>query len=485
MTKQKIKTNIPSKWFRFLSSWQPPKLPQNPLEFITKFLGYDLMPFHQKWWEFQSKNNASLLLAPRGHGKSTILTIAFSLFSILNNPNLRILIVSNTAAQAEAFLREIKHHLENNPRITTTFGQLKDRPWSSSQIGLTPRHIPAKETTITAMGVMGPVISKHYEIIILDDVVDEEAARSKTMRNKLETWYYKELLPTLEPHGEIHIIGTRYHNDDLYGKLIESDMPVLVERALIEKDGKEEALWEKKFSLELLRKKREQAGPAIFNTQYQNDVSAMKGRIFRPEWIVSGAPHTFTRKYQGVDLAIGTGDHNDYFAHVTIGEYSPGHFQVIGVYRGRLSFEDQFRTIQSLFIMHDRPDSPVVTVGIEANSYQEALVQRVRSDTMIPVKSITQTRDKIARAMRLQGLFQTKRISFLTPSRMGHVEENKTKLFEKTQTDSHLIIEELLSFPDSDHDDLVDALEISVRMALETARYNELPVRDLDIGPTL
>ncbi|MCP4644169.1 MAG: phage terminase large subunit, partial [bacterium] len=146
-----------------------------------------------------------------------------------------------------------------------------------------------------------------------------------------------------------------------------------------------------------------------------------------------------------------------------------GYYHVVSAYRARLSFEEQFQTTRSLFALHDRPAAPVMIVGVEANSYQEALAQRLRSETMVPVRSITQTRDKHARAMRMQGLFQTGRIKF-----------------QRARPDDDGVrdlIEELLAFPDADHDDLVDALEIAMRMAREASRYGELPMSDPEVGP--
>jgi predicted phage terminase large subunit-like protein len=455
---------IAREWIEFLESWRPPCLPSDPREFITRVLGYEFTAFHEKWWRFAAEHPHSLLLAPRGHGKSTILTVAFTLHRILENPDLRVLIVSNTAAQAVAFLREIRAQLEKNPAIADVHGNLAGQPWNENEISLRSRLIPAKEATVTVMGVMGPVISRHYDVVIMDDVVDEALASGKAMRTKLETWYYKELLPTLEPGGELHVMGTRYHHDDLYGRLIQKGMPVLIERAISGEGEEERALWEEKFSLKLLRDKRDQAGPAIFNAQYQNDVAAMMGQIFRPEWIQTRPAPASSRKFQGVDLAIGQGDHHDYFAHVTIGETAPRCFHVLAVHRARLTFEDQFRAIKSLFTAHDAPDSPVAAVGVEANAYQEAMAQRLRVETMLPVRSVVQTRDKIARAMRLQGLIQTGRLSF-------------------PESGAHDLLTELLSFPDGPHDDLVDALEIAVRTGQETSRYGELSFNAPDISP--
>jgi len=466
--KRRKKEKLGLRLEKFLKSHPPPSIP-GPYEiFIEQILRYKLMPFHGRWWNFVNKNSISLVLAPRGHGKSTILTVCFTLYRILDNPNLRVLIASDTAAQAKAFVQEIKRHIESNPRIGKPFGDLRGKPWTNSELCLLNREHCAKESTVTALGVMGPVISKHYDIIILDDVVDEEAAASRLMRQKMLTWYYKELLPTLEPHGELHLLGTRYHHDDLYGRLIDGGVPHLVERAIVEENGIEKALWQEKFSLALLRQKRAQAGPAIFNAQYQNDVTAMKGRVFRPEWIKVRPAPALGRKYQGVDLAIGTGDRHDYFAHVTVAEVGKGAYHVVGVHRGRLSFEDQFQTIKSLFALHDKGGSPVARVGVEANAYQEAMVQKLRAETNLPVAAIKQTRDKLARAMRVQGLFQTGMVSF-----------------EPAAESTALLIEELLSFPDADHDDLVDALEMAISVARDTRRYLELPGKDLDVEPRM
>lgn len=459
-------------WVELVEARPLTGLPGDPGKFITQVLGYQFTRFQRRWWKFTAARPHTLVLAPRGHGKSTILTIAYTLYRLLSDHELRALIVSNTAAQASAFLREIRAHLDANPWVLREFGGLKGQPWTEAEISLATRLSQAKEASVTALGVGGPIISKHYDLVILDDVVDEEAARSRRLRQKLLTWHYKELLPTLEPHGELHVIGTRYHHDDLYGRLISDGLPHLVDRAIIEQDGVERALWPKKFPLALLRKKREAAGPAIFNAQYQNDVTAMMGAVFRPEWIRFVPLPECGRKFQGVDLAIGSADHHDYFAHVTVGESSPGHYFVLSAFRARLSFEEQFRTVQSLFAAHDRPRSPVVLVGIEANSYQEALAQRLRGESSLPVASVVETRDKIARAYRLQGLFETGRVSF-----------PEVRVRSPREDDLSALIEELLSFPDSDHDDLVDALGLALSMAAKIRGYGELPVKDLDLSP--
>ena len=71
----------------------------------THILGYQIRPFHTQLLDFQS-GDLCLQLAPRGYGKSTVLTIARTVFEVIRNPNIRILSASNTQLQAEVFLRE-------------------------------------------------------------------------------------------------------------------------------------------------------------------------------------------------------------------------------------------------------------------------------------------------------------------------------------------------------------------------------------------
>jgi len=177
-------------------------------------LGYEVRPFHLAMIRFQSAwEDSCLQLAPRGYGKTTILTITKAVHEIIKNPNVRILIASNTQLQSEVFLREIKFHLEHNPLLTYYFGRFfSPEKWDVREIVVLPRTSSAKESTVTCVGVGGPVASRHYDIIIADDLVDEENSRTEVQREKTRVWFYKTLQPCLEPDGKLFIVGTRYHS---------------------------------------------------------------------------------------------------------------------------------------------------------------------------------------------------------------------------------------------------------------------------------
>lgn len=108
-------------------------------------LGYTVTPCHLSMLIHQSSNNKTLTLAPRGIGKSVCLTIIRAIYEILINPNIRILIVSNTQLQAEIFLREIKDHLKSNEKLTSIFGEQAGEKWDSREINVKNRTTFAKE----------------------------------------------------------------------------------------------------------------------------------------------------------------------------------------------------------------------------------------------------------------------------------------------------------------------------------------------------
>jgi len=192
-----------------------------PASFIRDLLDYKCTQFHERWFNFQIDNRQTLILAPRGHGKSTICTVAYSLWKLSHNRDTRILIVSNTADQAEALGGEVKAQLESNENLQELFDTCRGEPWRARKFTLAGRTRICKEASVTTTGVEGAIISRHYEVIILDDVVDEENSRTPTARRKLKNWYAKVLLPCLEPGGEMHLLGTRYHPHDLYGDMID------------------------------------------------------------------------------------------------------------------------------------------------------------------------------------------------------------------------------------------------------------------------
>ncbi len=382
----------------------------------------------------------SLVLAPRGFGKSTLLTVVRCVFEIVRNPDVRILLASNTQAQAEAFVREVRGHLERNGVFRRIFGDLVGPKWTDRELIVGARKRIAKEPTIYATGVGGSVISRHFDLIICDDIVDEENSRTELQREKLRIWFFKTLLPCLEPDGELCVVGTRYHYRDLYAHLIETGFvpSVTIIRAI---DAGGESPWPEKFPVERLERIRREAGTVIFNAQYQNDTEAMKGAVFKEEWLrFYDEPPAPLRIFQGVDLAVAQHAGSDFFAIVTIGADVWGNIYVLDCHQARLSFRRQTAAIAERFRRFDP-----VKVAIESNAYQAAQADILRELGLARVAKVYTTRDKLSRAWKLSALFED-----------GRVWLGRTM---------HELVEQLLSFPESEHDDLFDALDLAVSIS--------------------
>jgi predicted phage terminase large subunit-like protein len=420
-------------------------------------LGYQIKPFHQKLIRFQSNAiDTCLQLAPRGYGKSTILTITRAVFEIIRDPNIRILIASNTQLQAEVFLREIKFHLEHNPKVQEYFGNFASTDkWDTKEIIVASRTSSAKESTITCVGVEGAVVSRHYDLILADDIVDEENSRTEVQREKVRTWWYKTLMPCLEPDGRLFILGTRYHYLDLYGYLIKNEYADKhqIIRA-IEENGS--TPWPEKFSLEWLQERKRQSGSIIFNAQYQNDTSLMKGNIFREEWFhfyeeqpdwesmhfFIGCDPAATRKES--ILSAGKAESDWWTIVVGARKYNAGEYgsdiYIKELWRGRCTKEEYLGKLKELN-EHYKP----IHASIETVAAQEYLAQD--AEKFMPVHRIERTKDKVARAYWMQAFFENGQILFPAKHLVGD--------YSIWQA----LIDELLLFPQAEHDDLFDGLQ--------------------------
>lgn len=429
-----------------------------------------LQPLHASIIHNVSNNQASMDLAPRGHGKSTIGDVDFCITKVLRNPDIRIMIGSKTQTQASAFLKEIRTHFEQNVNLIRIFGDWKksrDNVWNDKEFTVNRRTVIKKEATVSALGASGAVVSKHFDIIIGDDLVGFENARTEAQRKVLKEWFYSSLYPTLEPDGEIHILGTRYSPMDLYEDLIKSkNYKVNVQQAITIKDGQEVSLWESKFSLEKLRSIREEAGLIIFNMQYQNNTELAKGKIFKYKYFkhfeeyevdyalnrvrvkvldAQGVPFWIpVRIYMGADLAISEDEtsNNDYFVLTVIGVDKNKNVYVLDYLKERLSFNAQLNAI----LDYGRNKFPMVErIGVETVQYQKSLAQEIRRLSLLPVINIQTSKDKVTRAMRRSALFENGKVWFRIG--MDDLEEC------------------LLLFPEVDHDDLFDGLDFALTVA--------------------
>jgi predicted phage terminase large subunit-like protein len=443
--------------------------------------GYQIAPPHDSILHHYESAPETLDLAPRGSGKSRIGDIGYITWQALKNPNIRILLVSDTDQHAERFLKTVASGLEYSPAVRRNFGAVKGPRWTSHEIVLAGRTKILSEATVTAIGAYsGAATSGHYDIIVADDLVNFTNSRTEGLREMLIEWFKLTLYPTLVPGGEVHALGTRYHHLELYQVMTdELGFDVQVQRA-IETDpetGEEVSLWEEYMPLEDradprtgrvtlgLRSLREKLGSVTFSLQYQNDVELLKrGEIFRADWFnwytleedrkgraylaVEGEdpiPLKDLAIYAGVDPAFSERDkkRSDYFAIVVIGRHKPtSRFFILDVIRDRPTYEGRADLVAGMWTRW----RPRVT-AIEDVAGQKEFVQRVKKTLpYIRVKAIKTDKDKTTRAWTRSGLVENGRV-FLRRDR------------------SALFVEELCMMPDGPHDDQFDGFDLALEAA--------------------
>ena len=201
-------------------------LGSDDLYYLCKvILGYDkLVPHvHMPMCRFANevKSHRRLKLMPRTHFKTTIWTIALSIQDIIRDCNVTILIVADTAINASRFMREIQQHFVMNELFRWLYPELipenfTKAVWSQTEM-IVPRTKVRREPTIDAIGAMGGIESRHYDIIRPDDLVTEKCIRSDVEMEALNVWAGGlESLLNSEIEGLIDFTGSRKKKGDLY-----------------------------------------------------------------------------------------------------------------------------------------------------------------------------------------------------------------------------------------------------------------------------
>lgn len=170
-----------------------------------------------------STSTRKLICVPRGCLKSTIACVAYPIWILLNNPNLRILIDSELYTNSKNFLRQIKSYFES-PSLTNLFGTFKHKAnWNEGEITISQRSRSFKEASVTVGGVGTTKVGQHYDYIIADDMNSNKNSLTPEACQKVID-HYRYNISILEPTGTYVIIGTRYNQTDLIGHILENEV---------------------------------------------------------------------------------------------------------------------------------------------------------------------------------------------------------------------------------------------------------------------
>ncbi len=206
--------------------------------FIEDIIGLHNAPFHDDLDDNLTNPlyKKIVISFARGHGKSTHLSVAYPLWEIAKNHNVRILLISSTASISRGFMSEIIGHIEKNdkykmwanfidPESIGVVPKMKNykkqqENWAGDSIKIARSDVNMKDPTIHGVGLFGSILSKRADIIICDDVVNQENSATEEQRRKVIDWIRTTVMPVLVPGGKFIYLGNTWHQDDLVANLL-------------------------------------------------------------------------------------------------------------------------------------------------------------------------------------------------------------------------------------------------------------------------
>ena len=254
------------------------------------------------------ENDRLLVMMPPGSAKSTYGSVYFPEYFEGRNPQLSIIAASHTSELAERFGRRVRNGLQEEqfralfPTVELASDSTAAGRWGTNHGG-----------EYTAAGVGGSVTGRRADLIIVDDPVrSREDADSERVREKTWEWWTNDLLTRLKPNGRIVVIMTRWHEDDLAGRLLEREPQrwKVVKLPMIagENDplGREagERLWKEWFTDDMVL--QAQQDPRSWISLYQQEPRPMEGAEFKRAWI--SRYNTAPKKMNKIILVDPAGD---------------------------------------------------------------------------------------------------------------------------------------------------------------------------------
>lgn len=168
------------------------------------------------FWNTRKQRDKTIVKVewPRRTLKSTVCSVGFPVWVLLNNPNTRILLDTAVAGNAQNFLKNIRTFFEG-PYIQGIFGKLysEKNDWNMNSITLNRTGV-FPQPSIDTGGIDMAKTSQHYDLIISDDLQNKDNCKSKEQRDKVKE-HFKLYANLIDPGGMILSVGTRWDFDDL------------------------------------------------------------------------------------------------------------------------------------------------------------------------------------------------------------------------------------------------------------------------------
>jgi len=418
-----------------------------------------------------SRASRLIVAAPPRHGKSELISHYLPVWYLERWPAKRVILCAYGAEFAESWGDKAL----NTTRTAVSDGLLRTRVrqdrasgsfWETEAGGY-----------MKCVGVGGPLTGRGADLMVLDDPIkNAEEAHSETYREKLWNWWLTTAYTRLEPGGVVVLTMTRWHEDDLAGRLLEQqadpwdvlDLPAIAEEddPLGRREG--EALWPERYPVEDLEVKR-RADARTFDSLYQQHPTPEGGAVFRRDdfrffriredhYDLVGVGAEPSRRVpiaqcwiaQTVDTAQKVKTVNDWTVLLTF-VVGPGFLGFLRVERDRIPVPEQYAWITSR-----RGEARFQAV--EDKSSGIGLIQQAANEGR-PFRILKADVDKVTRAQSLAIAYQNRMVHHLADAPW-------VGAFER----------ELLSFPDGKFDDQVDCAAYAGQLMAELGTGSALPL---------
>lgn len=377
-----------------------------------------------------------MVFMPPRHGKTALITVRFPVWWMERQPGLRVIVAAYNQTLANKF-----------SRISRRIAQMR--------LGLneTRRAVEEWETRTgcwyRAVGVGGGITGMGGDLIIIDDPIkSREEAQSFTYRERVWDWYTNDLYTRLEPGGAMILVMTRWHEDDLAGRILSSEdgkswhivrLPALAEDGDVFGRRAGEPLNAERYPVEELLKIKSVLGSWAFESLYQQRPMPVEGGLFKREWFVKFvevAPAQVEARVRYWDKAATAGD-GDYTVGVRMSR-ADGVYCVEDVTRGRWSPGERDKVIKQCA----ETDPPGTQIWLE---------QEPGSSGVDSVQALIRLLSGYSvHADRVTGSKTTRAEPFAAQAEAGNV------VLVKGHWNASFL-DELLVFPNGAHDDQVDA----------------------------
>lgn len=433
--------------------------------------------FHLEMWEYCcSPDRYVAIAAPRGHAKSTAISLCYVLAAICFRENDYIWIISDTETQSIQFLQDIKVELLENEELRSLFqirkilkDNEKDIIFSMGPDSHKVR-ITAKSTGSSVRG--GKWRNKRPNLVVGDDLENDEIVLNLDRREKFRQWFFGAVLPALSDSGKIRIVGTILHFDSFLNRL----MPVtkgpgseftineplklystdpnrpwktILFRAHPSIDDFSQILWEDKFTQKRLNQIRAtyiaQGYPEGYSQEFLNNPIDDSNAFFkRDDFLPMEEPdlHSIKEYYITGDFAVSLSDRADFSVLIAAGLDEEGILHITEVRRGRW---DSKEIIEQLFSIYQkyRAHAFITEKGVIEKSLGPFIHDEMfRKDRpFLNIQALPAAVDKRTRARAIQGRM-----------RAGGCKFNKDAEWYLEFED------EMLKFDRGVHDDQVDSM---------------------------